>query len=336
MTAPATPHERLPPPPRTLASATYRVRTPDGAAITLHAYGDASDTRPPVLLCHGAFSNHVIYDLGRGVGLAPSLAADGRRVFTVDLRGRERSVVGGRRARARALLRGWTMDDLLTHDLPTAFDAVLQLTGARALDFVGHSMGGMLIVAHLSAQPDPRVRRVVSVGSADFGSMEAARTTPSLRQLDLAVLLRPVTMLSPVIPMQPSSRWLAPALARLPSALPNPALETGNVEPEVLAHYYANGLVSVPSRKLAQFARLPAGDALAHYTTPTLFCAGAVDLLVSPAVARRAYEGIASPTKRLVLFGRAHGHRADYGHSDLLIGRHAAAEVFPEIAAFLG
>ncbi|MEZ4327663.1 MAG: hypothetical protein R3B40_20760 [Polyangiales bacterium] len=39
--------------------------------------------------------------------------------------------------------------------------------------------------------------------------------------------------------------------------------------------------------------------------------------------------------KRYQIFAKAEGDRADYGHADLLIGRHAADEVFPEIAAFL-
>jgi polyhydroxyalkanoate synthase len=38
----------------------------------------------------------------------------------------------------------------------------------------------------------------------------------------------------------------------------------------------------------------------------------------------------------LVVLGRSHGHRADYGHGDLAMGAHAAAELFEPIARFLG
>lgn len=328
--------EELPPPSRTSARSTVRIATPDGAAITLHAYGDPGDARLPVLLCHGACSNHVVYDLDHGRGLAPSLARDGRRVFTVDLRGRARSVIGGRVARARTLVRGWTIDHLLLHDLPTAIAGVLAQTRATALDYVGHSLGGMLIAAHLAKTSDARVRRVVSVGSGDFATMDEARGNRAVRQLDLAKLLAPITLLSPVVPIGPGARALSRVAHLVPSQLPNPTLEAANVEPDVLAHYLRRGLVSVSSRKFRELRELPAADAMSRYVHPTLYCAGEKDLLVSPASARSTFTRAASPVKRLVVFGRAHGHMADYGHSDLLIGRHAHREVFPEIHDFLG
>jgi hypothetical protein len=34
-------------------------------------------------------------------------------------------------------------------------------------------------------------------------------------------------------------------------------------------------------------------------------------------------------------FGRAHGHRVDYGHVDLILGRAAPLEVFPAVAGWL-
>lgn len=314
----------------------HRVPTADGWPITLHEYGDPEDPRPPVLLCHGAFSNHFIYDLGRGFGLAPYLARDGRRVFCVDLRGRGSSVPRGPLRRLHAVLvRGWTIDDLLLRDLPAAIGFVLRHTGAAQLDYVGHSMGGLLIMAHLARTGDPRVRRVVSVGSADFRTMEEARLDPGTRQVDLAKVLAPVFLTLPVVPVGA----LTSGIARLPFAMARatgqPGWNPSNVDRRVVRRYMHHGLVTASSRKLRVFENLPEPGSLARYRHPTLFVVGAKDGLVAPEVTRRCFERIGSEEKKLLLYSRANGHRADYGHADLLIGRHVEAEIFPDIAAWL-
>lgn len=321
---------------RTGAHTRHRVRTGDGWPIVLHAYGSPDDRRPPVLLCHGACSNHAIYDLGDGFGLAPFLARDGRRVFCVDLRGRDDSAPRGAGARARSLvLRGWTIDDLLEHDLPAAIDFVLARTGAPQLDYVGHSMGGLLILAYLCATADARVRRVVSVGSSDFGTMEEARTDASVRQLDLSKVLAPVFMTLPMVPVGPFARALSRVHGAIPASAPNPGWNAANVEPSMLGRYLREGLVSVSSRKFRVFRGLPAPDALARYRHPTFWIAGPEDKLIEPRVVKRCHNRAGCTEKRYQLFARSTGFRADYGHSDLLIGRYAEAEVFPQIAAWL-
>lgn len=317
----------------THAHSRHRVPTGDGWPITLHAYGDPHDTRVPVLLCHGACSNHRIYDLGGGFGLAPYLSRDGRRVFCVDPRGRGESFPSDR---AKALLvRGWTMDDLLVHDLPAAIAHVLRTTGAEQLDYVGHSMGGLLILAHLAATGDERVRRVVSVGSSDFGSMEEARTDPSVRQVDLSKVLAPAFLTLPIVPVGPFARGLSRVQSLVPEGLPNPGWNAANVEPVHMARYLREGLVSVSSRKFRVFRGLPSPDALARYRHPTFWLAGKKDGLIEPRVVKRCHDRAASSEKRYQLFARSTGYRADYGHSDLLIGRHAPIEIFPEIEDFL-
>src|SRR5690606_2766822 len=149
---------------------------------------------PPVILCHGAFSRFHIYDWGSGAGLAPHLARQGRRVFAIDLRGRGDSYARAPHRRVGQLLsKGWTIDDLLRHDVPAAVQFVTQLTRSSQVDWVGHSMGGMLILAHLNRSADPSVRRVVTVGSTAFrflGGTERASAAASSSQLERRVDLR--------------------------------------------------------------------------------------------------------------------------------------------------
>ena len=47
------------------------------------------------------------------------------------------------------------------------------------------------------------------------------------------------------------------------------------------------------------------------------------------------YREIASQPKQFRLFGRVNGHKNDYGHDDLVIGKHARQEVYPTILEWL-
>jgi hypothetical protein len=59
-----------------------------------------------------------------------------------------------------------------------------------------------------------------------------------------------------------------------------------------------------------------------------------VDLIAPPNAVRSAQNHVAGPVEWLEL-GRAHGFAADYGHGDLVLGRHAPDEVFPRLSEFL-
>jgi polyhydroxyalkanoate synthase subunit PhaC len=71
---------------------------------------------------------------------------------------------------------------------------------------------------------------------------------------------------------------------------------------------------------------------LAH---PTLLVAGTGDRIMPAMRMRDVARRIVHPDVRWLEFGRAAGHVRDYGHTELLIGRHAEREVFPAIAEFL-
>ncbi|MCB9584013.1 MAG: alpha/beta fold hydrolase [Polyangiaceae bacterium] len=324
----------------------HRVATGDGWHIALYEYSPgknvAKSDLPPVVLCHGAFSRFHIYDWGGGGGLAPYLAGLGRRVFAVELRGRGDSLPRSPRGRKRQYKQGWTIDDLLNHDVPATLDFVTRHTGAGQVDWVGHSMGGMLMLAHLSQAEDPRVRRVVTVGSADFRFLgendKAGSHDPrkgERRRVDLAQLMSPITRRLPVIPARPFMRGLAVAAPWVPAKYKATAYHAPNVERGLERRYLWHGFTNVSSRKFREFIRLPDPEGLSRYQHPTLFIAGERDLLVPPRLVQRTFERAGSADKRYLLFSKDQGHSADYGHGDLLIGKQAPQEVFPHIAQFL-
>jgi predicted alpha/beta hydrolase len=108
----------------------------------------------------------------------------------------------------------------------------------------------------------------------------------------------------------------------------------------------ANMAADVPGGVGKQFAqwiatgRFEALDGLDYRTGmaavrfPVLLMAGSHDLIAPPAAVGLAQELVSGPTTWIQL-GTEHGHRADYGHGDLVIGRHAPEEIFPLISTFL-
>lgn len=326
----------------------HRVASNDGWPITLYEYSprqqsSQTEALPPVILCHGAFSRFHIYDWGSGAGLAPHLARQGRRVFAIDLRGRGDSYARAPHRRVGQLLsKGWTIDDLLSHDVPAAVQFVTQLTRASQVDWVGHSMGGMLILAHLNRSADASVRRVVTVGSTAFRFLAAPENAASAssaakreRRVDLRMLLGPLAQRIPVIPVRPVMRGLALSMGIVPARFRATAYNPRNVSADVERRYLWHGFSNVSAKKFRQFAQAVGEPPLSDYSHPTLFLAGQRDLLIPPSLVEQVHAGVGSSDKRYVLCAKHTGYSADYGHGDLLIGERAPTEIFPLITDFL-
>ncbi len=138
-----------------------QLRCGDGAIVELRRVpipdGVPRAPLPPVLLVHGLAANHRNQDLHPDYSLARHLAGLGRDVWLPTLRCGLPLPWPGHRIRFEAMAR---------NDLPLVIDEVLARTGARQIDYVGFSMGGMLLYAVLDATvPRARFRRVVTVGS---------------------------------------------------------------------------------------------------------------------------------------------------------------------------
>lgn len=105
-------------------------------------------TGRPVLLCHGISANERNMDLDEGHSMARWFASQGREAWTMSLRATGASdgpdPSKGRNLPIRFDLYYWQ------HDLPTAINHVRKVSGADAIDYAGHSMGGMILYAYLS------------------------------------------------------------------------------------------------------------------------------------------------------------------------------------------
>ena len=314
----------------------------DGWRIALHRYrapAGAPSRRHPVILCHGLAANRITFDLDAAVSLARRLAGIGFDVYSLELRGHGASdparLVGRRRW-------GFSFDDYLGRDVPAAIDAVRAMSGAPRVHWVGHSMGGILLYAHLASGGAGGLASGTAIGSSlDYtGTPSAFHGTLRLRRIG---------MLAPMLPIGTAMALSAPWTGRLGTAFERFSLWPENVEPHLVRRLHARAFHGVSTPVLLQLATAfePGGlrsrDRRRRYlddlrasgaTTPVLAVAGDRDWQCSVAAAAVPLAALAGRTQ-LSAYGPEHGHGSHYGHFDLLIGRRAPVEVWPAIESWL-
>jgi pimeloyl-ACP methyl ester carboxylesterase len=316
--------------------------TPDGASIELRRLPPRPDSEgpsdlPPVLLVHGLAANHRNNDMHPDSSLARELTQAGREVWLLTLRsGRHLRGRDRRRIRFAAMVH---------YDVPLAVDSVLERTGAGALDYVGFSMGGMLLYGALGwTVPTSKVRRAVVIGAP--GHVEAPiRALRTLRWLPLALVPGlPLRLLSRTFAFVAGTRVSAP----FGSVVSNP----DNIAPVLARTALVDVIEDVPATLQADLVRWAATDGsitvdgervldrLADVEVPALFFAGTADRIVPAERVVRAYEAWganrSAVRKELRMLGKEHGAHADYGHGDMVVGPHAHEDVFEPVVRFLG
>src|SRR5262249_35813840 len=145
----------------------------------------------PVILCHGLTYNAQFWDLDPACSFARYLVGLGYDVWAVDLRGcglsqkwawspetAPEAIFGGalRRPTRRRMCATarvsvgprsgrWDFDPHIAYDAPALVPLVGRRTGAPSVTWIGHSMGGIVAIAHLARYPNPGIGRLVTVGS---------------------------------------------------------------------------------------------------------------------------------------------------------------------------
>jgi pimeloyl-ACP methyl ester carboxylesterase len=311
--------------------------TADGVPITLHRLPPPqTPDRPPVLLVHGIAANHRNVDAVPDRSLARFLGARGRDVWLLTLRSAQPGL-----SRAQKKKLGFAA--MVEHDLPHAIELVLDRTRAPSLDYVGFSMGGMLLYAALGRTvPVERISRVALIGSPG----RVAPPFPLLR-----IFRRMPRWLLPALWLRLGARMVAFAVELFRTPLHHFIYNPDNVERGATARALVNLIEDVPSALGADFTEWALSDGairidgarvldgLATVETPAVFYAGARDRLASPAAVREAYEAWGKDRseveKSFHVLGRASGAEHDYAHGDLAIGRGLVKDLFEPLGAFL-
>lgn len=311
-------------------------RTADGWDLALRRH-HGGDRFLPVILCPGYGCSGTFLDFDDRHSLARFLARRGMDAWVLDLRGRGQSrPVGGN------VPSHWTFDDLVRYDVPAAIDFVRVRTGRSQVAWIGHSLGGMALYAFVGTTPI--AREAIAVG-VTLGSpvLFPGTVWRLLRRLGTAFLSLP---LPGNVPQREAVGlfWRAFALSGLIRVGMNPA----NIDRQLARRALARSLHNVSFAKLRQLATWSAEQVfcsvdgavdyragLRRFEAPILITAGSDDRLAGPESVHVAMEEVSSADKTFVEFGEAQGYSADYGHVDLILGRHAPSEVFSRIGDWL-
>jgi lysosomal acid lipase/cholesteryl ester hydrolase len=304
----------------------------------------------PVILCHGLGLNATFWTI-TDQHLPSQLTARGYDVYVFDIRGSGENAHLGRCDKFNRFLRqtpfrergerNWNVDDLVRYDVPAILDYVRRDSGRDKVNWIGHSLGGMLMFPFLEQDPDAdRIATFIGMGStivqAETPQWDMLRANRALRALALFAspgrLGRPLTYFRP------------PGM----DAIDRFYYSNENVDSQTVSRFYGYTLEDTGPGALRQLdpyleyghmvsanGKVDYALLLARIQTPVLLVASDGDLMSDVASTELTYQGLASPDKTLMKFGRAHGHVAEYGHCDLVWSRHAPKEVFPPMIDWL-
>jgi pimeloyl-ACP methyl ester carboxylesterase len=305
----------------------------------------------PVILCHGLGLNATFWTITDN-HLAAQLNARGYDVYVFDIRGSGENGRLGRHDRINRALRHtpfrergerwWNVDDLMRHDVPAILDYVQRETGHDRVNWVGHSMGGMLLFPYLELQPAGHER------IASFVAMGSTITLAEAPQRDMLWANRAMRALS--LFASPGRLGRPLTYFRLPGmgAIDSFYYSDDNVDERTVSRFYGYTLEDPGPgafRQLDRYLRsghMYSADGRIDYSalldrvkTPTLMVAGEGDIISDVPSTELTFRALGSGDKELMTFGTRHGQLADYGHCDLVWSRHAPRELFPPIIDWL-
>lgn len=332
--------------PQPTQDETHFVTTADDWRIALHRYRPRGDNAhgEPVLLHHGVTANHLSFDLGVGTpdkpvpSLAHWLADRGYDVWVIDLRGRAASQRAG-------IFRGrrwnWSVDDYINFDNPAAVDYILAQSAYRQMHWIGHSMGGVLLLCHTGLFGSPRLASGITVGSGLNYKDTGSAYQPLIRLRGLAKIMGRfpagffTTLIAPLAGRGADRfegfNYYPPNLAPRAARAVNAGViwdVSAKVFYQLASMFTSSGLTSLDGGTRYE-------DLLVNTTTPLLVVAGDADQQASPELAERTRQSLPGDEHRTAVFGPAYGHATSYGHFDLVAGLHAEQEVYPVLLDWL-
>ena len=326
--------------------------TKDGWRLGVRRYRPARPDpgKLPVILCHGLGLNATFWTITDD-HLPSQLAASGYEVFLFDLRASGENARMGVCDPLNRFLRetpfrergegAWTVDDIVRYDMPAIIDHVLRQTGREQVNWVGHSLGGMIMFPYQQLSPEPyRIANFVGMGSTIIQA-----TTPQKQMLSANSGIRLLQNVASAGRLgRPLTFFRMPGMDKVDRFY----YTAENVEPRTVSRFYGYTLEDPGSGALRQFApylrhgRLLSADERIDYVAhlpevvvPTLMVAGETDLISDVPSTKLTFERLGSPDKTLLIYGEGQGSLGRYGHCDLVWSKFAPREIFPDVIKWL-
>lgn len=328
--------------PRHSFDETHVVPTDDGAHVALHRYLPRGPRRGnPIILCHGIACNRHFWDISPERSFAQALASAGRDVWVLEMRGHGQSHRVPALEPWKAIKVRWDFDHYVHHDLPAAINFVRDRGSSKKVDWIGHSMGGMVIYAHLGTTAGDDVENLITIGSPTF-------IDNRFWAWKVAGVLSGPASLIPHFPVRLGAWAVSGAVLALHPFVPNPVYSKENMSPRDAAMLFHNVLDDISGGEVSlgiQFikergfrsrdGKISYAERLKQIKHPALLLAGSRDFLVMPRDVRAAFDRISSEDKTLHILGKKQGYTHDYGHADLVLGRFVKTEVVPIVLDWL-
>lgn len=315
----------------------HRAKTDDGWEISLVRYKPTGPVKGrPVVLCHGIAANERNMDLDDTMSMARWFADQGREAWTMSLRGTGKSDFPDEAKHRGPIF----FDDYWRHDLPAVVKTVREISGADAIDYAGHSMGGMVVYVYL-AEGGQGIHAAATLGSPTRLNWGA----------DVDGLMETFGPLFAVEGSMFPTDFGAAIAAPFQGAVDDGPFQRmfyapGNTELPVWKHLMVYGTAPMAGGVLLQLlpvvrdGQLKSRDRtidfradLAKVTTPVIVVSARMDRIAAGPAVRDGYLHLGGP-KEWLSITRANGAHAEYGHMDLVIGQYAHLDVWPRLIAF--
>jgi pimeloyl-ACP methyl ester carboxylesterase len=343
------------------------IHTRDGVALRLKRY--VNDGAQPILLAHGFLGNGLEFDLPhRRHNLALYLAEQGFDVWISSFRG-----CGNGPYECGINDWGHSVDELAGLDAPALVEGITEITGQRPI-WIGHSLGGIILYMYLlgataettngsyevlvdASLIEERNRSIlggITIGSPPSLTYGGGDWIARLEKLPFfkalaRLLIRYLDLVSRFTCKLPNSRLrdlvtLFPRLGRF-LALRGPIAmflyNAWNVDGDVgysLLKWAADNVSTGMTVQILALALDPdyrdrRGEFnytanMHRITAPLFFITGTEDFVGADNVLKDGYEKVASAVKRFENY-------ADYGHTDLVMGKRVYEEIYPVILEWI-
>lgn len=321
-----------------IADQVFRAPTDDGWQLALH-FHRPTYPRPgayPVIISHGIANNKFGVDLDRNHSLAYYLKQNGYPVFVVSLRG-----CGKSRFSARSGFHDFTFDDIVEYDVPAVIRKVRELTGSPRVNWVGHSMGGMIAYGYLGRKLP---------GYEDIATMTALGS-PARLDTAMASLMGGITnnaWINKIVDIRFGAQILSPFTGRFPSPIEDILYRREAVSRTTFRKLMKNGVENIANGLANQFIEwLKTGrehtrdgsfnyrEGFKNIKIPLLVVSGSKDMVAIAESVRYGYEQAGSKKKKYFNAGKEDGASVDYCHTGLVLGEKASQDIFPMVLSWL-